>query len=295
MVDLSLIGIVITIASVLIGIIVAHSYYCKTQKNDEIIQKKQKVQLDVLMIGEPLFEDPELYEIIYGIPEKSGKIVTCHLQFDIRNTGETTAEEISFSITSPLNLTHGIDISEVNLSEYMISRGPIKHEFEILNNRSVSKMYVHSLHPRSAFRFTVPLNILYASIIPIDVGAITADGVPIKISTQLEVETPIVVRLSAKNYSFHETKFNIRTVFIKNKKELNEKIMENETKELREQLKSAGLPQDFINSALFPYTHGRAIVVVPKLNRKKIKINNKITTIDEEDLEKSEILYLKSS
>ena len=201
-------------------------------------------------------------------------IALCILPFMIKNDGELSAKNVNIRLAIPLVLREfKASINEEELFKQMnifgrYDKSDIKRRAYKFGGYRYIEYTIPSLEPRTSAMIEEAIDITNASGMPFKVNAISKDGVPLQVEGCLKWSaSSIYVGVSATDVEPIDGYFRVRSYQVKDKEELGEKIMEDETKALREQLSKRGAPKEFISNVYSPGIIRKTIIVMPKLEK----------------------------
>lgn len=290
---LNLISLVVLVVGTIIGIAGIWVGYKIAKKSGAF----RKVKLKFFLWNHSLIPDPQFEQIIYGYLVEENAIALCILPFMIKNDGELSAKNVNIRLAIPLVLREfKASINEEELFKRMnifgrYDKSDIKRRAYKFGGYRYIEYIIPSLEPRTSAIIEEAIDITNASGMPFKVNAISKDGVPFQVEGYLKWSAPsIYVGVSATDVKPIDGYFWVRSYQVKDKEELGEKIMENETKALREKLSKKGVPKEFISNVYSPGIIRKTIIVMPKLEKKLEKVlkPKEYPAIYMEDSEKSE-------
>ncbi|MDI6704492.1 MAG: hypothetical protein QME40_07470 [bacterium] len=257
------VGTVISIAGIWIG-------YKIAKKSGAF----RKVKLDISLMNQSLIPDPQFEQIIYGYSVEENAIALCILPFMIKNAGELSAKNVNIRLAIPLGLREfKASIDEEELFKRMdifggYDKSDIKRRAYKFGGVRHIDYVIPAINPRSSVVIEEAIDITNASGMPFKVNAISKDGVPLQVKGYLKWSAPsIYVGVSATDVEPIGGYFWVRSYQVKDKEELGEKIMEDETQALREELSKIGAPKGFVSKVYAPGISKKAIVIIPKLEK----------------------------
>jgi len=186
----------------------------------------RKVDLRLSLMGRELVPKPSFQEVIYGYDVKPDDRVFCVLRFVITNSGRLTARAVKLRLAFPMVLRAGSSdekwdakvygtFSDSDLRRTSFTRGPYEHSYYKLE----------SLDPGGETVIDQIIEVSLASGIPVDVNAVTADGVPCHARVDVQWKAlPIEVSIQAEDSTIREASFTVRAYRAKSKEEIETKL-----------------------------------------------------------------------
>lgn len=267
---LSLISLIIGTAIGIAGIIIGVAYAYRIAKKSGAFRK---ALLNISLMAQSLIRDPQFSEVIFGYPldrvDEHDKILFV-LPFEITNDGELSAKNVVVRLVFPLSLRCGG--FDPDLIKFMKVHGA--YEKSEIKRRSFTHAgfehvdyVIPEIEPKGRVILEEAIDIAHASGMPFTVDAVSRDGVPLRVKGFLEWSVRVYIRVSATDMMPIDGHFQVRSYQAYDKEELGDRIMEHETKALREALSKMGASKEFVSEAHAPGVRKRGIVVIPKLRR----------------------------
>jgi len=265
---------ILNIISLGVGIIIGLAGILSGYKIAKKSGAFRKIKLEISLWNQSLIPDPQFEQVIYGYSIDEDAIALCILPFKIKNDGELSAKDVTIRLVIPLGLREfkGLAFKEEKLLEYMsifgrYDKSDIKRKSYKFGGFRHIDYVIPAIPPRSSAVIEEAIDITNASGMPFNVNAISKDGVPLQIKGYLNWSTQIYVGVSATDVAPLEEHFYVRSYQAQNKEELGEKIMEDETHALREELSKIKAPKEFVSKVYAPGISKKAIVIIPKLEK----------------------------
>ena len=265
---------IFTIISLVVGVIIGIAGILTGYKIAKKSGSFRKVELEISLMNQSLIPDPQFEQVIYGYSIEEDAIALCFLPFKIKNSGELSAKDVTISLIIPLILRElkGFVFKEEELLEYMgifghYNKSDIKRKSYKFGGFRHIHYVIPAIHPRSIGVIEEVIDITNASGMPFKVDAISKDDVPLQVEGRLNWSTQIYVRVSATDVAPLEGYFYVRSYQAQNKEELGEKIMNDETQALREELYKIGAPKEFASKVHAPGISKKTIAIIPKMKK----------------------------
>ena len=259
----NLIALVVSTTIGIVGILIGVKIAKKSGSFREVI-------LDVSLMGKSLIRDPQFSEIIYGFAVSKGDIIICILLFKISNYGKLSAKNAFIRLAFPLSLRppsieEGFGCRILGpYGKSDVKRKSFKHK----GYRYIDYV-IPEINPGERVEIEEGINITHAcGRTPVKVDFISKDGIRGQATCKVRWRSlPIHVQLSATDVTVFESCFHVRSYQAQDKEELERKIMEDETQNLREKLSKMKIPKETILKAYAPGVSKKTTVIMPKLKK----------------------------
>ena len=237
----------------------------------------KKVSLDILVFGHSLIQEQEFSEVIFGYSaDKPGKIL-CFLNFIVANNGEISGKNVHVRFCFPKALRggegFGDEISKSIAIHGIYDKSELKRKSHIRNGFECVDYLIPELSPKTGALIQEPIDIVNASGAQYDIETKLKDGVKKTLRVNLGWISKIEAEVSATDIEFIKGFFQVRSYEANTKEDLSRKIMEEETKFVREELKKINAPENFVSKIYAPGLRNNTIVIFPKLERIKNQKN----------------------
>lgn len=231
-----------------------------------------KPLLDVSLMNESLLrESKPLKQVIFGYSVNDHDIANCRLPLRISNDGDLSAKEVIIELIFPkfLKIGQSDDVVHYELT-------PDIYDKSLMTRKSSDMSGFHHvwytfprINPGQSLRIYELVDVVRASGVPFKVDAVTKDVVPITVEGRVVWSSRIHICISATDIPVVRTHFEIRSYQGQNKEEVGKKLMEEETRVLREWLfkNVKNAQKEVIESLYASGLRKKAMIVIPKLRK----------------------------
>lgn len=240
----------------------------------------KRAELDISVMNQSLTREPQTNRVVFGCLVDEKALVVCLLPFMIHNRGELSAKNVHFRLIFPLGIRASFD--EVAVFEKASLMGAYtksdlrRNTFDNEGYRYVDYMFPE-VPPKGFVGTEEGIQLSpYLTGLRIPVKVVSKDGIPLEVETRVQAKAAITVQSSAENVEPITAQLDVEVYPARNEEELNEKIAEQETEALREELvqkyesqmpehKRKKFREDFVYKAYPDGIRRRTIAVMPKL------------------------------
>jgi len=255
----------------------------------------KKPELDVSLMNESLLRGPEpLRQIIFCYSVAEHDMAFCNLPFAIRNNGELSAKDVIIDLAFPRALRTGLsdDNIQYELNPKVYDKSLVRRESSDIGGFQHVVYTIPQINPGIPIIINELIDIVHASGMSFKVDAVSKDNVPFEVRGSVEWSSKVYMIISATDIMPITAEFQVRSYQAQDKEELGTKIMEEETRALRQELsKIPNIPERLVSSVYAPGLCQKAVVIVPKLKR---IAKTKKGLVFEEEPKESEKYFIES-
>lgn len=187
----------------------------------------KKATLKVSVMGQRLIPKPEFSEIFFGYSIGKGDAVFCEIPFVIENTGDLSAKNIQIRLSFPLSLRCGeglMDNIKIGPGVGFYDKSRFKRRAYKYRGFEYVDYLLSEMAPHQKCPISEPVDVTYSSSIPVEVNAVSKDGVPLKVGVDFLVSSKIEVGICAEDIAPFTEHFFVGSVEAEDMKELQKKV-----------------------------------------------------------------------
>jgi hypothetical protein len=268
--------ILIGLTTFLTGIIIGVYTIRVNKKIAEQSGLLDKPDLDIILFDKSLIKKDEFNQIIYANPyedKSAGKknYIFCSLPFVIKNNNEkVSAKNVVLDIKIPKGCRgDGLAGEFYKYTQYggHFDKEELKRKNYNFDGYDGISYVIPEIIPEGKAYIEELVEISYLSGIPIDVDRIVKDNKSYNVKVEALIASDIYIGVSATDIKKKEKRLKIRAYRAKNKEEFAEKIFEEETRILRDELRNKNYPEDFISNMYSSKVKEKSIAIQSMFNK----------------------------